>query len=84
MPPYSSQIVTGYDIIPVTPGAGDLPDGPCRALWIGGSGTVDITTPGVGGDPIDRDGIVIATEGLFPIQCTKVRAATATDIFAIY
>lgn len=84
MPPYSSQIVTGYDIVPVVSGESDLPNGPCRALWIGVSGTLDITTVGITGEPVERDGIVVAVEGLFPVQCTKVRGGTATDIFAIY
>ncbi len=85
MPPYSSQIVTGYDIIPITPGAANFSEGPCRALWVEGFGTVDITTLGADGKDTDRDGVPIENGGLFPVQCIKVRAITGiTSVWAIY
>lgn len=83
MPSYISQIVTGYDIIPVTPSDNLLDLGPCRALWIGGEGKVTVTTS----TGESRVSIPVPV-GLFPVQCQKVHVDTsgdsATDIWAIY
>lgn len=82
MPPYSAQIVTGYDIVPVVPSDDPLPGGPCRALWIGGAGLLTITTV----QGLKRTGIA-AQPGLFPIQCSHVHETAlqaATGIWAIY
>lgn len=68
------------DASAVTPGAGDLPDGPCRALACTASGTATVTT--VAG----TTGIVIhlIAGQPFPIAAIKVTAATATGIVALY
>lgn len=80
---YAEKIIPGSDIIPVTPGAGELPSGPCRALWIGVAGNVNITTIA----EEERDDIP-AQAGIFPISCTHVRtgasAIAASNIWAIY
>lgn len=77
---HPSKIIPAQDMIKVTPGASEFTEGPCRALWIGEAGTINIT-PQSG---IDRDAVP-AQVGLLPVSCTKVRAGgTATDIWAIY
>lgn len=81
--PYAKDIVPGYDIIAVSLSESEFPEGPCRALWIGTAGNINITT--LNGQARDD---VPAQVGLFPIQCTKVRpgatATIATNIWAIY
>lgn len=66
----------------VTPGAGDLPSGPCRALYVGTGG--DITVVGTR----DSTPVVFAdvpSGALLPIQVIKVTAVSgAADIVAIY
>ena len=82
MPPYSSQIVTGYDIVQITL-SNDALARPARALWIGTAGNLNITTP----DGNERNDVPVQA-GLFPIQCTHVRPGAsptaAANIWAIY
>jgi len=66
----------------VTPGASDLPSGPCRALYVGTGG--DITVVGTR-DATPVDFINIPDGSLLPIQVIKVTAVNAADdIVAIY
>lgn len=68
------------DVVPVTPGASALPDGPCRALLVGVAGTVNLTT--LAG--VQRDGVPLV-EGWNPVGATHVRTGgTATGIWAVY
>lgn len=77
---YHARIIPGQDVIPVTKADADLPDGPCRALWVGVAGTLNIRT--LNGN--DRDDFP-AFIGLNQIQVTRVRlGGTASDIWAIY
>lgn len=80
---HPSKIIPGEDIVPVTPGASELPNGACRGLWIGTAGNINITTL-AGNERND----VPAQAGILPIQCTHVRTGAsptaATNIWAIY
>lgn len=68
------------DYVPVTPGAGLLPNGTCRAVIVTVAGTVNLTTPA----GIDRDGVPCSV-GINPYMASKIRAGgTATGIFAGY
>lgn len=74
---------TAIDAKAVTPSdTVDLPDGPSRALYIGGSGNVSLITGG---------GTVITFNGLnsgyvLPLEVVRVRATgtTASNLIAIY
>lgn len=74
---------TAIDAKAVTPSDTiDLPDGPSRALYIGGSGNVSIIT---GGGSVAT--FVGLTAGqMLPIEVVRVRATgtTATSLLAIY
>jgi len=78
-----SKITPGADIVLLTPGASALAGGPCKGLWIGTEGNLNITT--LAGE--ERDDVPALT-GLFPIQYTHVRAGAsetaAANIWAIY
>ena len=80
---HPSKIIPGEDVVPVALGDNLLPGGPCRALLIGTAGNLNITT--LSGN--DRDNVPVQA-GIFPVQCTKVRAGAsataATNIWAIY
>ena len=68
------------DVVPVTPGNGDLPNGPCRAIIATVGGTVNVTTA-----KGDRDSVPIAAGVALPIVALKIRAGgTATGLFAGY
>lgn len=67
-------------VVAVTPAASDLPDGPCRALWVGTAGTIN---------GIDALGNTVtgfpALAGLVPVGFKRVATGgTASDIWAIY
>lgn len=69
------------DYVPITAGAGDLADGPCRAILVTVAGTVNLTTA----DDVNRDGIHLAAGIWHPIVAKKIRAGgTATGIIAGY
>ena len=77
---HASKIIPGSDVIKITKSANEFVGGPCRALWIGTAGTINIT-PLSG---TDRDDFP-AQVGLLPVQCIKVRlGGDADDIWAIY
>ena len=54
-------------------------DSPCRALWVGTSGSLDVTM-------MDGQDVVFANvEGLLPIRVSAIKAAsTASDVVALY
>ena len=74
--PFESEIVTGEDIVLVVLSNDELPDGVCRALWIGTAGNLNITLPN-GEDRTD----VPAQAGLFPIRCRKQSRLRRRDCF---
>lgn len=64
----------------VTKATSNLPDGQCRALWVGTAGTANL---------VDTTGEVLTDfplkEGLNPIQVVRVSTGgTADDIWALY
>lgn len=64
----------------VTLANADLPDGPCRALWVGTAGTANL---------MDTTGTILTNfplvAGPNPIQVNQVRTGgTASDIWALY
>lgn len=67
---------------PVTPHASsNLPDGICRALWVGGVGDISLVADE------DSSAVVLkGASGLVPIRVKAVRVTgtTATDIVALY
>lgn len=70
----------GQAVVSVTPASSDLPDGICRALWIGTAGTLN---------GIDALGNTVtafpALAGLLPVAFSRVSTGgTASDIWAIY
>lgn len=73
---------TGSKLRAVTPHASNpLPGGPCRALYVGGSGSLVIVASG------DDDAVTLTAVpvGTLPISVSHVRAtSTATNIVAIY
>lgn len=77
---YAALTAPGEEMVALTPGAAAFAGGVCKGLWIGVTGTINITTKG--GTALDG---IIAPVGLFPIRCTHLRAGgTATDVLAIY
>lgn len=68
------------DVVAVTKADAALPDGPCRGLWVGTAGTVNIKT--LAGNV--RTGVPVFV-GTNPIGCQEVRTGgTAGDIWAGY
>ena len=81
---YSGSVEPGVKAVAVTPSNSvDLPDGPCRSLYIGVGGNVSIDLMN-GGDAIVFKGA--AAGSILPLRVTRVRVTgtTATDIVAIY
>lgn len=81
--PTTSSMAPGRALRAVTPHAtAELPDGPCRALKIGGAGNISI----VARDDTDPVVIAVAAGELLAIQAKAVRVSgtTATGIVAIY
>jgi hypothetical protein len=75
---------TATSIKSVTPDdSNDLPDGVCRALWIGGEGDVQLTA-----EDDDADVVIssIASGTLILVRTKRVHATstTATNILALY
>lgn len=68
-----------YEVVPSD--AYDLPNGICRALWIGTSG--DITCLNKNGDAVTLASVPI---GVLPVRTTRVKATgtTADNIVALY
>lgn len=75
----SSDISSAYDWLAVTPGASPLPNGVCRALFVGVAGNITATSPK--GNSVQFTNVPV---GIFPVQCLAVTAATATGIVALY
>lgn len=77
---YNTQFNPAREIKPVTKADSDLPDGICRGLLVGTSGTLNIK---------DADGNTVTsvpvTLGYNPLSLQQVRTGgTADDIFALY
>lgn len=73
-------VAPGRAAVKVTPGASDLPDGICRALWVGTAGTATL---------IDACGNTCTDfplqAGINPISVKQVTSVgTADDIWALY
>lgn len=67
----------------VTPSdADDLPDGACRALYVGGAGNVSVVT--LDGDEVTFVGVAAGTA--LPVRLTAVKSTgtTATSLLALY
>lgn len=84
MPSFTFDAIGGLDLVPVTPGPGDLvapiAGAKCHGLWIGTAGTINIETEAGN----TRNGVP-ALAGSLPIRCKKVLAGgTAANIWAIY
>lgn len=67
-------------IYAVTKADSDLPNGECRALWVGTAGTANL---------MDASGQILTSfplkEGLNAVKVLQVRTSgTATDIWAMY
>lgn len=83
MPPFPSAIDPGptATFYPVTPGSAALPNGRCRALYIGVGG--DLSIKNRAGDTVLFKNVA---EGERPFSTDTVLAVgtTATDIVALY
>ena len=70
---------TASAVVAITVAATDLPDGPCRAIWVGTAGNITF---------IDLSGNTVtnfpAQVGLNPIGATRITAATASNLWALY
>ncbi len=66
----------------VTPGASALPDGTCKAVYVGGAGNLNVTT--------ERGTttlfVGVAAGSILPIRCSHIlsTSTTATSIVALY
>jgi len=70
------------DFVPVTPSnTNKLPNGMCAALWIGGVGTIQVTT-----ESGNVRQITVGNPDPVPLKCSQVWVdnTTATNIMAIY
>jgi hypothetical protein len=70
------------DALPVTPSdTNDLPNGPCRALVVGGAGSLSVVT--LAGEVRNLLGIPV---GVLPLQVRRVRATgtVASNLTALY
>lgn len=73
---------SAYNLRAVTPHASnDLPDGPCRALWVGTQGDISVVAAG-DTDPVP----ILGAVGLVPVAVKAVRVSgtDATNIVALY
>ena len=79
----TSELFGAVDAVAVTPNdSTDLDPGPCRALYIGGSGDVSI-------DIAENTAVVfvgLSAGQILPVQAVRVRSTstTATNIVALY
>jgi hypothetical protein len=74
---------TAVDAKAVTPSdSADLPDGPCRAVFVGSGGNLRITTGG--GTTVTFNGLLAGQ--ILPVMATRVWATstTASSIIAVY
>lgn len=73
----------GYSLRAVTPHASNnLPDGTCRAIYVGGSGDLTIVAAG---DDSAVTLVGVPAGAMITLACKAVRASsTATNIVAIY
>lgn len=76
----TDAVVPGRTMVKVTKAVEDLPNGTCRALWVGTEGTANL---------VDADGNICSdfplVTGLNPISVRRVATGgSADDIWAIY
>lgn len=67
----------------VTPSdTGDLPNGPCRSIYVGVTGDVTMV-PSKSGQSVLFKAVPV---GILPVQCSRIYATgtTATNIVALY
>lgn len=77
---YMARIIPAQQIVPVVKADSDLTFGPCRALWVGTAGTLNIQQL----DGTVRAGFP-AQVGLIPVSVKQVRlGGTADNIWALY
>lgn len=66
----------------VAPGASDLPEGPCRALYIGTLGNVTLIAEG---DVDEVTFVGVPAGSILPVRTRQVSASTtASNIVALY
>ncbi len=61
----------------------DLPDGPCRAIWVDTSGDLEVILAG------DRQAVVfgaVPEKTIIPLACKRILSGntTASNVFALY
>lgn len=69
--------------VAVTPSdSADLPDGPCRALYVGTTGNISLIPSG-GGSAVTFTAVAV---GVLPVAAKRVRSTstTASNILALY
>ena len=66
---YTSDVVPGSDIVPVVASADPIPGGPYRAIKVGVSGNLNITT--IAG--VERDNVPFFAGVIDPIMITHIR-----------
>lgn len=78
----SANSAPAMEAAAVTPNdSTDLPNGPCRALYIGGAGSVVVDT--ANSTSVTFAGLTAGT--ILPLNVRRVRtASTATNIVALY
>lgn len=77
---YAEQIVAASKFVPIVKADADLTNGPARALWVGTSGTANLTEI----DGTERS-LVPLQVGLFPCKVLQVRTGGSADnIWALY
>jgi hypothetical protein len=84
MPAPTGSNASASSLKAVTPHASnDLPDGVCRALWVGGAGNVQLIAED---DTVAQVLAGVPAGTLIPVRTKAVRAAstTATSIIALY
>ncbi len=86
MPTPLDDVVPSWQLVAVTPSdTVDLPFGPCRGIWVGVTGNVQLTSP------LDSAATSVVVPALIagmahPIRAKRIwnASTTATGIFAIY
>jgi len=68
----------------ITPHAtDDLPDGPCRAIWVGGAGNLNLVARG-DTDPVPLTAVPAGTMLAIQVRAVRSSGTTATGIVALY
>lgn len=83
-PPVSTGMETANRVRAVAPhDDNDLTISPCRALWVGSAGDVEVIAAD---DTVARVFTAVSAGTLLPVSCSRVLATntTASDILALY